>query len=70
VDTFSALNECIPSLLGFSVLLCDGPDRCVLHTCESKKARRVVMSIMAGEVYAFANAFGAAYILQHDLERV
>jgi len=36
----------------------------------SKKARRVVRSMMAGEVYAFADAFDAAFILTHDLERI
>jgi len=36
----------------------------------SKKARRVVRSIMAGEVYAFADDFEAALILKLDLERI
>ncbi len=30
----------------------------------------VVRSIMAGEIYAFCAAFGHAYIVKHDLERI
>jgi len=58
------------SQLCFRALLCDGADRCHVLTYASKKARRVVKSIMAGEVYAFADVFDAAYILKHDFERL
>ena len=69
-DASFASNDDMSSQLGFIALLCDGADRCHLLTYASKKARRVVRNIMAGEVYAFADAFDAAYILKHDLERV
>jgi len=39
-------------------------------TYVNKKVRRIVRSIMVGKVYAFADAFDAAYILKHDLESV
>ena len=69
-DASFASNDDLSSQLGYVVLLCDAEDRCHVLTYVSKKARRIVRSIMAGEVYAFADAFDAAYILKHDLERV
>ena len=69
-DASFASSGDMSSQLGFIVLLCDGADRCHVLTYASKKARRVVRSIMAGEVSAFSDAFDAAYILKHDLERV
>ena len=58
------------SQLGYTVLLCDAEDECLVLTYSSRKARRIVRSIMAGEVYAFADAFDAAYILKHYKELV
>jgi len=69
-DASFASNDHMSSQMGFIVLLCDGADRCHVLTYASKKARRVVRSIMVGEVYAFADTFDAAYILKHNLERV
>jgi len=68
-DASFASNDDLSSQLGYIVSLCDSEDRCHVLTYRSKKARRIVRSIMAGEVYAFADAFDAAYILKHDLER-
>jgi len=39
-------------------------------TYSSRKSKRSVKSIMAGEVYAFAVAFDAAFIIKHDLESI
>jgi len=58
------------SQLGYTVLLCDAEDECLVLTYSSRKARRIVRSIMAGEVYAFADAFDAAYIIKHYQELV
>lgn len=69
-DASFASNDDLSSQLGYIVLLCDRMDRCHVLTYSSKKARRFVRSIMAGEVYAFADAFDAAYIIKHDLERI
>ena len=63
-------NDDMSSQLGYIVLLCDTADQCHVLTYSSKKARRIVGSIVAGEDYAFADAFDAAYILKYDLERV
>lgn len=69
-DASFASNDDNSSQLGFIILLCDAADRCHVLAYSSKKSRRVVRSIMAGEVYAFANAFDEAFIIKHDLERV
>lgn len=69
-DASFASNDDNSSQLGFIILLCDAADRCHVLAYSSKKSRRVVRSIMAGEVYAFANAFDEAFIVKHDLERL
>ena len=69
-DASFASNDDLSSQLGYIVLLCDGHSRCHVMTYSSRKSRRVVKSIMAGEVYAFADAFDAAFIIKHDLERI
>lgn len=69
-DASFANNDDLSSQLGYIVMLCDGDSSCHVLSYSSKKARRVVRSIMAGEVYAFADAFDTAFILKHDLERI
>lgn len=66
-DASFANNDNLTSQLGYVVLLRDGANRCHVLVYSSKKARRVVRSIMAGEVYAFSDEFDAAFILKHDL---
>ena len=36
----------------------------------SHNSRRVVRSVLCGEVYAFADAFDYAYTLKHDLQTI
>jgi len=69
-DASFASNDDLSSQLGYIVLLCEGHSRCQVMTYSSRKSRRVVKSIMAREVYAFADAFDAAFIFKHDLERI
>ena len=69
-DSSFASNDDLSSQLGYIVLLCDGHSRCHVMTYSSRKSRRVVKSIMAVEVYALADAFDAAFIIKHDLERI
>jgi len=69
-DASFVSNDDLSSQLGYIALLCDDRDGCHVLAYASKNARRVVRSIMAGEVYAFADAFDAAFILKHDLERI
>eukprot|EP00168_Porphyra_purpurea_P011369 TRINITY_DN2896_c0_g1_i1.p1 TRINITY_DN2896_c0_g1~~TRINITY_DN2896_c0_g1_i1.p1 ORF type:complete len:816 (+),score=159.39 TRINITY_DN2896_c0_g1_i1:2887-5334(+) len=54
--------------LGYVILLCDGSRRAHVLSYASRKCRRVVHSIMAGEVYAFTAAFDEAYMLRFDLK--
>jgi len=65
-----ASNDDLSSQMRYIVLLCDGHSRCHVMTYSSRKSIRVVKSIMAGEVYAFADAFDAACVIKHDLERM
>ena len=49
------------SQLGYIVLLSDKHDNaCILHYA-SYKSRRVAISVLGAETYAFANAFDFAY---------
>lgn len=58
------------SQLGFIILLCDASNHAhVLQYC-SKNSKRVVRSILGGEVYAFADGFDRAYIMRHDLQMI
>lgn len=68
-DSSFASNYDMYSQLGSILLLCDSADRCHIRTYSSKKARRVMWSIMSAEVYDFVDAFDAAYMLMHDQER-
>lgn len=58
------------SQLVYVILLCDDQSRCHIIDFNSRKSRRVVRSILAGELYAFSDGFSAALLLKHDLERI
>ena len=70
VDASFATNDDHSSQLGYVILLCDAMDRCHFLDFASKKCKRVVRSIMAGEIYAFAEGFDYAYAIKHTLEKV
>eukprot|EP00170_Pyropia_yezoensis_P005362 contig_21761_g5376 len=69
-DASFASNDDGSSKLGYIILLCDDRGACHVLSYSSKKSHRMMRSIMAGEVYAFANAFGEAFVINHDLERI
>ena len=69
-DASFATNDDHSSQLGFIILLVDGQGWAHVLSFSSRKSRRVVRSVMAGEVYAFGAAFDEAYMLRHDLERL
>lgn len=48
----------------------DASNRCNILQYRSFKSRRVTRSVVRAEVYAFTEAFDAAYILKHDFEQV
>ena len=63
-------NDDLSSQLGFLILLCDSSNRAHILDYLSRKSKRVVRSILGGEVYAFASGFDRAFILRHDLETI
>ena len=69
-DASFASNEDNSSQLGYIIMLADRNDNVhVLSYC-SKKSKRIVRSIMAGEVFAFSAAFDQAYVIRHDIQRI
>lgn len=69
-DASFASNDDNSSQLGYIVLLADKQNNCHVLAYSSKKSKRVVRSIMAGEVFAFSAAFDHAFVIQHDLRRI
>lgn len=67
-DSSFANNIDLSSQLGFIILLCDKFDNCNVIYYSSHKSRRIVRSVLGGEIYAFADAFDVAYIIKRDLE--
>lgn len=63
-------NQDSSSQLGYIVLLCDGNDNCNVIKFRSFKSKRVVRSVLGAEVYSFAEAFDAAFVIKTDLERI
>lgn len=67
VDVSLASNEDHSFQIGFLILLSDDTNKChVLHYA-SDTSRRVVDSIMSGEIFAFLNAFNASFAMILDL---
>lgn len=69
-DSAFANNKDQSSQMGYVVLLCDGTGQAHVLSYVSRKCKRVVRSIMAGEVYAFSTAFDEAYVIRYDLEQL
>lgn len=69
-DASYATNTDGSSQVGCIVLLFDIPGLAHVLSFTSRKCRRVVRSIMAGEVYAFSAAFDEAFIIRYDLEQL
>ena len=67
-DSSFANNSDLSSQLGYIVLLCDKFYKCNILHFSSHKSRRIVRSVLGGEVYAFADAFDYAYTMRHDLQ--
>jgi hypothetical protein len=51
-------------------MLADETDACNIVHYTSYKSRRVVGSVIAGELHAFVDAFDYAYLLKRDLELI
>ncbi|OSX79162.1 hypothetical protein BU14_0085s0013 [Porphyra umbilicalis] len=62
-DASFATNDDHSSQLGYIIMLADASRRVHVLGFSSRKSKRVVRSVMAGEVYALTAAFDEAYIL-------
>lgn len=69
-DSSFANNYDNSTQVGFIIMLCDGTGRSHVLNFASRKCKRVVRSVMAGEVYAFTTAFDEAFVLRYDLEQL
>ena len=69
-DAAFGTNEDCTSQIGYLIPLCDGKENAQVLDFSSKKSRRVVRSIMGGELIAFADAFDRTWILRYDLKRI
>lgn len=58
------------SQLRLIILLCDEQGRFHVIDFASMKCRRVVRSILDGEVYAFADVFDKTFMVHHDLGKI
>ena len=69
-DAAFGTNLDCSSQLGFIIMLCDANNSAHIIDFSSKKSRRVVRSIMGGEIFALADGFDRAFMFRHDLERM
>lgn len=67
-DASFAKNADGTTKIGKLVLQCDRTNTCHVLAYMSRNSRRVVLSIMAGETYAFSDALYQGFMLKHDLE--
>jgi hypothetical protein len=58
------------SQIDYCIVLMDKFDRFVIIKFRSGKCHRVTHSAMAAEICAFAEAFDAAFVLKHSLEKL
>lgn len=69
-DASYATNNDRTLQLGYLVLLCDDQNFCHILDYRSRKSRRVVTSIMAGELLAFVDGVYAGFAIQQDLRNI
>ena len=69
-DFSFASNDDGSSQLGYIILLCDEINKCYVLSYCCKKSKRIVRSIMAGEIFAFSAAFDQDFVIRHDLEAI
>ena len=56
--------------LGCLKFLCDNKNDCHILSYCSQKSKRIVRSIMAGEVFVFSAAFDQAFVIRHDIQLI
>ena len=69
-DSSFADNDDLSTQLGCIALLCDATGKCNVIHFSSHKSRRIVRSVLGGEVYAFADGMDIGLTLKHDLENI
>ena len=69
-DTPFATNDDLSSQLGYFLFLCDSSDNCHVLDFAGRKCKRVVMSIMTGKIYAFAEGLDDVFAIRHTLEKL
>ena len=69
-DAASETNLDCSSQLRFVILICDASNSSHFIDFSSKKSRRVVRSMMRGEIFALADGFDRSLMLRHDLETI
>lgn len=65
-----ASTEDNSSHVGYIILLTDNYDACHVLAYSSNNSKRVVRSILAGEIFLFKTAFDHAFVLHHDIGRI
>lgn len=65
-----AICEDLGTQLRYIILLVDNTKRVSWLSYASYKCRRVVHSVLSGEIYAMADFFDAAFLITHNLENV
>lgn len=58
------------SQLGYITFPCDASDQCHIIEYASKHSCRVVRSIISGDMYAFTDAFDAAFRIAKDMSEM
>jgi hypothetical protein len=69
-DASFGMNIDGSSQIAYCILLMDKDDRFAIIKFRSGKCHRVTHSAMAAETCAFAEAFDAAFVLKHSLEKL
>jgi hypothetical protein len=69
-DASFGMNVDGSSQIGYCILLMDKLERFAIIKFRSGKCHRVTHSAMAAETCAFAEAFDAAFVLKHSLEKL
>lgn len=66
-DSSFSTNNDLSKHLGYFEILCDSHDRCHILDYTSRNIKRLVRSIMSGEVQAFMDSFDMSYSINRDL---
>jgi hypothetical protein len=69
-DASVGMNVDGSSQIGYCILLMDKFDRFAIIKFRSGKYHRLTHSAMEAEIYAFAEAFDAAFVMKHSLEKL